>query len=314
MKNERYLLAEAEKWLAEGLITPEIHRRIRERYALDQERKRLLIHSLLSIGVVLVLAGVFFFMGGLSLSSIQYAVVLVILAAGSLVAGRRLYQENPSGRAGHALIALGAMFYLGAVWIIGFVDRSQADASAGWLLLIGGAPLAGIGWAMGFLRLHAVGLALCCAAAGHGLFRLGFPLGQIPFVVAILLIGLALGLRKQAPSGFTRAYMALGLSVASFWAWIRELSLPAHALSYAILFSGLIVGILLHGIRERDEELTKLGIGLLILNVYTQYYMIFWEGTPKALFFLIGGLITLAIGVGYERFAAHALGRPARRR
>lgn len=65
------------------------------------------------------------------------------------------------------------------------------------------------------------------------------------------------------------------------WQQLRQI----HLLQWVIIYTALCAGILLLGIRLKDDLLRDLGVIFLLLDLYTRYFEYLWDHTNKGLFF-----------------------------
>jgi uncharacterized membrane protein len=301
---EDFLLDEAERWVAEGLITEAQYGALRDRYAGQDAdvRKQILVRASLAIGVVLVLLGTARLLADMQLSFLAWTGVQAVLSALAIGWGLKLHRARPAARAGQALIYLGAMFYLGAIGLGGYTFEIWNRLNSPWLFLLGGVSLGAFGLWVRFAKLHTIGLVLATVAAGIWLHRAGMPIRWTPLVLGLAVAGVGFALRVPGLPRLRWIYVAGGLAVAALAGWSLELGADAAGRwPYALLFTALAAAPLVVGLRERDDVLAGMGILLLVLDVYTQYYFLFWGAVPKTVFFLVGGLITLGFGIAYER-------------
>lgn len=277
-------------------------------------RRVIVVRAALVTGVLLLLLGAFRLFADLKLGPGALTAVQAVLAVCCVAMGWRMRQERPQARGGHALIYLGAMFYLGAIGLGGYTLEVLDRANAPWLLFLGGSVVAGLGWGVRFGKLHAIGVALLAAAAAVWLHRAGLPGRWAVMAVATAVVAAGALAGARMPQGFRHLYLVGGVVAGVGVSWVLEVTAaPGAQVPYALLLTIWAALPLAIGVREGDDTLAGLGIGLLVLDIYTQYYLLFWNWAPRTLFFLIGGAITLAFGIAYER-ALHgrrpsALGR-----
>jgi hypothetical protein len=303
-EHEAFLLEEAAGWAAEGLITPEQHAAIRARYGAPagENRRRILVRAALAIGVVLVLLGTGRLLADLRLGFLAWTGVQAVLAIASLAWGLWLRRDRPDARSAQALIYLAAMFYLGALGLGAYTFDILNRFNSPWLFLVGGTTVAALGFWVRFAKLHAIGVVLACVAAGIWLHRAGVGLLWTPVAIGLAVAAVGHVLRPRRLPQVRWLYMVGGLAVAALAAWSLELGAESGArIGYAALFTAIGGLTLAAGFNEDDDALAGMGILLLVLDVYTQYYFLLWDRVPKTAFFLVGGLITLGFGIAYER-------------
>lgn len=266
-------------------------------------RRTIIISASLVTGVLLVLFGTFRLIQDLHLGTGALTAVQAVLAVACLAGGLRIRQGRPLARSGYALIYLAAMFYLGAIGLGGYTLQILTNGNEPWLLLLGGSVVAALGVWVRFLYLHGLGVALVALAAGTWLHRAGLQVEYASLAVAAGLVAIGGGVGPRMSPQFRLLYLAGGFALGVFTAWGMEIT-AAESQRWvdALLLTGWALLPLVWGFRESDDTLAVLGIMAIVLDVYTQYYFLFWNWAPRTLFFLIGGLITLGFGIGYERF------------
>ncbi|WP_106530339.1 hypothetical protein [Chitinophaga niastensis] len=65
------------------------------------------------------------------------------------------------------------------------------------------------------------------------------------------------------------------------WQDLRQV----HLLQWVIFYTAQCIGILLLGIRIKDNLLRDLGVIFLLLDLYTRYFEYLWDHTNKGIFF-----------------------------
>lgn len=81
------------------------------------------------------------------------------------------------------------------------------------------------------------------------------------------------------------------------WQQLRQV----HLLQWVIIYTAQCAGILLLGIRLKDNLLRDLGVIFLLLDLYTRYFEYLWDHTNKGLFFGIMALSFWWVGRMIER-------------
>lgn len=275
-------------------------------------RRKIIISASLITGVLLVLFGTFRLIRDLQLGTGALTAVQAVLAAACLAGGLRIRQGRPEARSGYALIYLAAMFYLGAIGLGGYTLQLLTTGNEPWLLLLGGGVVAALGAWVRFLYLHGLGVSLIALALGTWLDRGGLAPEHASLAVAAGLVAAGGLLGRRLTPHFRLMYLAGGFALAVLTAWGMEITAAeAHRWPNALLLTGCALAPLAWGFRESDDTIAVIGIMAIVLDVYTQYYFLFWNWAPRTLFFLVGGLITLGFGISYERFVHRKLFRPA---
>lgn len=139
---------------------------------------------------------------------------------------------------------------------------------------------------------------------GNAAFFLGMNLPCRMALLGVLLIGMAWGLRQlqvYAPikniswTGGWLLFIISGWLISIFgncgtweeWQQLRQI----HLLQWVIVYSLQCVGMILLGIRMKDDLLRDLGVTFLLLDLYTRYFEYLWDHTNKGLFF---GILALS--------------------
>ncbi|MFN8558919.1 MAG: DUF2157 domain-containing protein [Dehalococcoidia bacterium] len=101
------------------------------------------------------------------------------------------------------------------------------------------------------------------------------------------------------------AFGAIALCVALV-AYVR-----GWADGYALLFNGVYFGLALlacvRGYLEGEARFVNLGIPAIAIGLVTRYFDTFWDLLPRSAFYIIGGLVLLAVAAGLERLRRRLL-------
>lgn len=86
---------------------------------------------------------------------------------------------------------------------------------------------------------------------------------------------------------------------------------PHWADSYALVFNAVYFGLALlmvvRGHLEGEARFVNLGIPILAIGLITRYIDVFWDLLPRSAFYIVGGLVLLAIAAGLERLRRRLL-------
>ena len=118
-------------------------------------------------------------------------------------------------------------------------------------------------------------------------------------IAAVLVIGQfaarARDLEADIETGILAALLAVAAVVATWPAWT----------GYAIVFNGVFfaaaAGIVARGYLRGDERYVNFGLLLVAVGVLTRYVDVFWSLLANSAFFIIGGVLLLAVAFGLER-------------
>jgi len=261
------------------------------------------------LGALALSAAVFFFFyrfwGGLSLP-VQVAILLVapLLATGltALVARRErtLYFTSLL-----ALVAL-ACFILNLV-VLGSIFNITPSQNA---FLAWGLFALLLAYAYGLRLLQVAGMfclgGYLAASVGtwSGCYWLSF--GERPenFIVAGAVLTLIPLLPIQRQQQFANGYRVFGLLavfiailILANWGEGSYFAITPRYVEYLYQATGFIVagGVIALGIRKRWAGVTNLGSTFFTLYLYTKFYDWWWEWLPRYLFFLLLGLVAIAL-------------------
>lgn len=112
--------------------------------------------------------------------------------------------------------------------------------------------------------------------------------------------------REDRTAPVEAAVFAVVALAAALTAWA-----PGLAAGYALLFNAVFFGLaLLAGVRgylEGEARFINIGIAALALGLITRYFDTFWGLLPGSAFYIIGGLVLLAVAAGLERLRQRLL-------
>jgi hypothetical protein len=183
--------------------------------------------------------------------------------------------------------AVGVLFPSALVWVFGLV------ALAGW-----------VGTETGYQTRW-----------GDYWLGMNYPLRMACFGVLVLAFarGIRAWPRAADLAGSTRAtglvYTFVALWVASVagntgsmsqWNSVKQIELAG----WALLLAGAALVALVLGLRNGDRQAAGFGVTFLLLNVYTQFFALAWDGMYKAVFFAILGASFWLLGTRAERMWA----------
>jgi uncharacterized membrane protein len=178
------------------------------------------------------------------------------------------------------------------------------------------------------LRLLLVAGLVCAIIYGAALLALLGGVHWLAFVVSeenllipgLLLIGASRIAPRKSPEEFPPVYLLLGLL--TVFASVFVLSITAktsylpldHKRAEAFYQVAGLTGAAFTtwmGIRQRRANVVYTGAGFFILFLYARFVDWWWDWMPKYLFFLVIGLISVALLVVFKRLRARLLGAPA---
>jgi uncharacterized membrane protein len=74
-----------------------------------------------------------------------------------------------------------------------------------------------------------------------------------------------------------------------------------YVLLYNLILIGVIFGLFFVGYRREDMVLVNVGMVYLTFLILVRYFDFFWDLLPRALFFIVGGLVLVLGGIAMER-------------
>jgi uncharacterized membrane protein len=94
------------------------------------------------------------------------------------------------------------------------------------------------------------------------------------------------------------AFLIAGITLTTMYSPLSE---KTYAGLFNIIFLGLLILLLYAGYSTEDMGIINTAMFWFIPLIFARYFDFFWELLPRSLFFIIGGLALLLIGVGLER-------------
>ncbi len=143
---------------------------------------------------------------------------------------------------------------------------------------------------------------------GHGAYFAHIQDERLMAVIALATIGLGLWHERVLESGVLRhcvgfggLYLIFGLLYLNLSLWF--LTLSGHSLAWVLIFTAAGIAQIIAGARLRDARFTGFGIVFLAIDLYTRFFEHFWDRLSAGTFFLIGGVLAMLLGYGFERQA-----------
>lgn len=150
--------------------------------------------------------------------------------------------------------------------------------------------------------------------SGWGMYFLGmnYPVRFVLF--AAVLIGLAF-VFKRIPklAAFFKPTFVMGLLYLFISLWMMsifgnygDMDVWEHVpqvelLHWGLIFGAVAIAAIVYGLKTDDATARGFGIAFLFINLYTKYFEFFWEGTHKAVFFIIMAISFAAVGRWAEK-------------
>ncbi|MGV3706168.1 MAG: DUF2157 domain-containing protein [Arcticibacter sp.] len=147
---------------------------------------------------------------------------------------------------------------------------------------------------------------------GNYFFGLNYPLRFVVFGAVLTAAGLLLEHYRKLP-GFNSLTYVIGLFYFFISLWILSIfgnlatiedwlkTDQVDLVSWGIISSVASLGVMLYGLKQKDEIAREFGITFLLINIYTRYFEYMWDRTDKAIFFGILAISFWLIGCKAEK-------------
>jgi hypothetical protein len=137
--------------------------------------------------------------------------------------------------------------------------------------------------------------------SGWGAYYLGmnYPIRFIVLGGTLTLLGLEVS-KYSLVKYLSNSTLIIGLLYVFIAAWILSIFgdytnldnwyfnvMQTELLNWSLLFAGLAIAAIYHGLRNNNSITNGFGITFLLLNMYTKYFEYFWHNTNKIIFFSI---------------------------
>lgn len=150
--------------------------------------------------------------------------------------------------------------------------------------------------------------------SGWGAYFLGmnYPVRFVGFGLLLLLVAFVFKRIPRMQEFFKPTYV-LGLLYLFIALWIMsifgnygDMDVWEHTPQIELLHWGLVFGAaalaaIVYGLKQDDATSRGFGVTFLFINLYTKYFEFFWNGTHKAIFFIIMAVSFAAIGRWAEK-------------
>jgi hypothetical protein len=226
-------------------------------------------------------------------------------------------------------------YYTALLAVAGIIAFMMELSTLGSVLNMGSSPNAVLAWsivavllayAYGIRLLLAAGIVLFCAFSGALCVSIGggywesFPERAgyiIPAAAAVYLIP---PLLRRDHHRFNEVYRACGAALALGSLFIMSqvgysygLGLSTHTVEFACQLSGLglSAAVVLHGLRLAQRFVVNTGALGFVVFLFVRLHAWWWDWMPKYLFFLLIGLIAIALLIVFRRMRANLAKRGA---
>jgi hypothetical protein len=304
-------------WQAEGLISEETGRLLRERYDTPGFGLATLVRYLGITGGLFAVLGLLGLLAAVAGSELVGALLTAALALAFLWAGVRLSQD-PKGRYPHSakvVLLLGLLSLGGALFIL-LDELIQSDSE---VLLMGGLLWLPVPFALAYRFRNTFALILgllvffhwvgsWTAMGGRSSYVIAIEMPLLMAVAALAAIGVGTyhELRLQERTlRFYQAYQVLGLIYLDLSLLILTFSTRSEsaAVFFILLLTGASLGQIVLGARLANPLFTGFGVTSLALNLFTRYHELMWDRLERGLYFLLGGALLFGFGVAAESLA-----------
>lgn len=311
-KHVKQILAnDISKWHSEGWISFPTMNTLGERYDVKTFSIEKALKYLGTIGGIFIFFGIMAFISLEAHDEVVGAMVLLLSCAGFLYEGYKLYRDplNRHPYSSQVLMAIALLFLGGAIILI----LDKADVGSRAVLIISGLFWLTSAFTMAYRFRNSFILTIAVLVLFHWLGSWNQMVGRSTYVFSvqdpramavaafmISLIGLVHQYSKQVwKQSFATVYIAVSLVYLNMSVLILSI-FDKHLLVYVAM--GLVLCILqvVAGARFKLKIYTGFGMTFMSIHLFTRYYERFWVNMDKGLFFLLGGLILLAIGVVLE--------------
>jgi hypothetical protein len=302
-------------WLTDGLISPEAHALLEERY---QARTFGVGQAVKYLGISGGLLAFFGLLGlaAASFQSMATAAVILLLVGAGLTWWGVLLSLDPLARRGASSSTVLALGVASATLGVGLAANQLGVRDETLVVITGTAVLPVVGLlAYRFRNLFLLVLALLgffhwvgswTAMVGRSTYELSIQDPRLMCGAALLVVSVGVWheLRLRPRTGrFFQVYQALGLAYLNLSLLILTIDSPHGWGSQPLWIAALaLVAVcqIVAGARLHSGLFTGFGVTALALNIYTRYFESFWDRLHPGAFFLLGGLALFAAGVACE--------------
>jgi len=315
------LAAHAAEWRHAGLIGDSLNEVLRQRWGERGGVGSVILKALAIFAVFSLASSVLSFIGIMlnGASPLLAAGFLLMLAIGVWLLGVRM-AADPAAKnplTGQILITFGlsAFFASFIVMLYASGDKDMGRTEFVFLsLLTSAAAFAtayryALRWPQ-FLALLLLfhGIGSSHGYMGHGGYFADIADERLMAIVAGLAAALGVWherfFEEQEHArhvGFGHLYIIFGLLYFNLSLWF--LTIPHGGLEWVLVFTLTGIGQLMIGARLKDARFSGFGLVFLGIDLYTRLFEHFWDSLHKGAFFLIAGMIAIAVGVGLEQLS-----------
>ena len=235
----------------------------------------------------------------------------ITLAAWAMYSLFALFDEQSARLAGVAIMLMVAGLTASGLWLqvvrpgAGIVSKYLWVLFAFWLLVTS-APtvykeLLGIG-TLSLPNIYLLALGAGLAGLLFSLRRYAVASHVVPVAAGLAIAGL-IGLLSSAGYGYSRYdyshYASAGAGLYLFFCTV----------AVSVLTMGAAVGAVVHGYRSSDKFFINLGFVLFAFKLIWLYFDNEWGLANRAGFFIVGGLLVVALGIVFDRQRRKLIGK-----
>jgi len=126
------------------------------------------------------------------------------------------------------------------------------------------------------------------------------PVVYVAIAIAAAIVGVEAVLRARdreslIDMGAQAALLVLAAVAATWPAWI------GYAVVFNVVFFAMAAALVTHGYLRGDERYVNFGLAAVALGLLTRYVDVFWPVMTDSAFFIVGGLLLLAVAFVLER-------------
>lgn len=331
-KQGRFLKQVIAGWMAEGVVSQEMAEKLNNSYTIQSfDWKRLakysfwiaLICGVIAIGAVVaddylikLVEDIF------SSSYIALCIAFAVLSGLVYFLGLRMRIKRPEKVfSNEAIIFVGVLLTAASIAYLGLaVDEDSEHYSLLFLLSTFVYGVLGLWfpsrlvWTFAIISVGAWFGTETGYVSGWGMYFLGmnFPLRFVLFGGVLVMGSFLFKLHPKLAPFFKNTYI-LGMLYLFIALWILSIfgnygdmhswhrAKQIELFHWSILFALAALAAIVYGLKYDDGAARGFGITFLFINLYTRYFEYFWDGTHKAIFFLVLALSFWFIGTRAEK-------------
>lgn len=305
------LADDVQLWLTDGLITPELAAKLRERYQASRFGLVGVVKYLGIAGALFSLFGILGLVAALSRSEVFAGGLLLAVGAGLMAAGLWLARDvrNRYAVSSRAVTTVGAIAAASALGVLADA-LGVKHADLGFVIGLFAVPVfIGLAYRMrdGFLLVLASLAAMHWVGSwtqmwGHSTYVTEIDQPRVMIVAALALFAVGFW-HEQHQTRFGRfhlVYEAVGLTYLNLS--LLVLGIVAHPpLPWVLALTGAALVQIVAGARLHNGLVLGFGVTAAAVDLFTRYFEQFWDKLSLGSFLALGGSVLLASGLAFER-------------